>query len=32
MEKLGMETQYVIKERGHGQAPDFYEIVESWLK
>ena len=31
MEKLGMETQYVIKERGHGQAPDFYEIVESWL-
>jgi phospholipase/carboxylesterase len=32
MEKLGMETQYVIKDRGHGQAPDFYEIVESWLK
>ena len=32
MEKLGMETQYVIKERGHGQAPDFYDIVESWLK
>ena len=32
MEKLGMETQYIIKERGHGQAPDFYEIVESWLK
>ena len=32
MEKLGMETQYVIKERGHGQAPDFYEIIESWLK
>ena len=32
MEKLGMETQYVIKDRGHGQAPDFYEIVESWRK
>jgi phospholipase/carboxylesterase len=32
MEKLGMETQYVIKDGGHGQAPDFYDIVESWLK
>ena len=32
MEKLGMETQYVIKETGHGLAPGFYEIVESWLK
>ena len=32
MEKLGMETQYVIKDGGHGQTPDFYEIVESWLK
>jgi len=27
-----METQYVIKDEGHGQAPDFYEIVENWLK
>ena len=32
MEKLGMETQYNIKEIGHGQAPDFYEIVENWLQ
>ena len=32
MEKLGIETTYIIKEGGHGQNPEFYEIVESWLK
>ena len=32
MEKLGMETQYSIEEGGHGQSPNFYQIVENWLK
>ena len=32
MEKLGMETQYIMTDGGHSQVPDFYEIVENWLK
>ena len=32
MEKLGIRTDYVIKEGGHSQTPDFYEIVENWIK
>ena len=32
MEKLGMNTDYVIKEGGHSQTPEFYVIVENWIK
>ena len=32
MEKLGIETDYVIKEGGHSQIPEFYVIVENWIK
>ena len=32
MEKLGIETDYVIKEGGHSQTPEFYVIVENWIK
>ena len=32
MEKLGIETDYIIKEGGHSQIPEFYEIVGNWIK
>jgi len=32
MEKLGIDTEYIIKEGGHGQNPEFYEIIENWIK
>ena len=32
MENLGIETDYVIKDGGHSQTPEFYVIVENWIK
>ena len=31
LNKLGMQIQYLVRETGHGQVPDFIQVVEKWI-
>jgi len=31
LNKLGMQTQYIVRDTGHGQIPDFIKVVEKWI-